>query len=172
MKKIASVAEVKSQFSSFLKASAAGPVVITRHGRPAVIVGVQDEDEIERLLMAYSPRLQAILEKSRKQIREGDVLSHDEFWAEVEASRASKQPGRKRKTGDQRVATTKTSGNKRDVQDIQPNTRSARQSVQGNGKSLNWYGTVTSTMRPGVRHTSRQSLSFPSSMPATFFSRK
>src|SRR4029077_16445001 len=73
--KIASVAEIKSQFSAFLKASAGGPIVVTRNGRPvAVIVGVQDEDEIERLLMAYSPRLQAILEASRKQIRDGDVL--------------------------------------------------------------------------------------------------
>jgi prevent-host-death family protein len=90
--KIASVAEIKSQFSSFLKASAAGPIVVTRNGRPvAVILGVQDEDEIERLLMAYSPRLQAILEASRKQIREGDVLGHAEFWAEVEASRVPKR---------------------------------------------------------------------------------
>ncbi len=98
--KIAPVAEIKSQFSAFLKASADGPVVVTRNGRPvAVIVGVQDEEEIERLLMAYSPRLQAILEDSRKQIREGEVLSHDEFWAEVEASRASPGRGRKRKTG-------------------------------------------------------------------------
>src|SRR6059058_2940375 len=98
--KIASVAEVKAQFSAFLKASEAGPVVVTRNGSPvAVIVGVQDEDEIERLLMAYSPRLQAILEASRKQIREGDVLTHEEFWKEVEASRTPKRPGRKRKAG-------------------------------------------------------------------------
>ncbi len=98
--KIASVAEVKAQFSSFLRASEAGPVVVTRNGRPvAVIVAVQDEDEIERLLMAYSPRLQAILEESRKQIREGDVLSHEEFWAEVDASRASEPRKRKRKAG-------------------------------------------------------------------------
>ena len=98
--KIASVAEIKSQFSAFLKASEDGPVVVTRNGKPvAVIVGVQDEDEIERLLLAYSPRLQAILEESRKQIREGEVLSHEEFWAEVEASPDSKQRGRKRKLG-------------------------------------------------------------------------
>jgi prevent-host-death family protein len=96
--KIASVAEIKSQFSAFVKASAAGPVVVTRNGRPvAVLLGVQDEDEIERLLMAYSPRLQAILEASRKQIREGDVLNHEEFWKEVESSRAGKRPGVKRK---------------------------------------------------------------------------
>lgn len=96
--KIASVAEIKSQFSSFQKESEGGPVVVTRNGRPvAVIVGIQDEDEIERLLMAYSPRLQAILEASRKQIREGDFLTHEEIWAEVEASRATKPRGKKRK---------------------------------------------------------------------------
>jgi prevent-host-death family protein len=98
--KIASIAEIKSQFSAFVKASAAGPVVVTRDSRPvAVIVGVQDEDEIERLLMAYSPRLQAILEASRKQIREGDVLSHEEFWSEVEASRVPQRRGGKRRAG-------------------------------------------------------------------------
>jgi prevent-host-death family protein len=65
--KIASIAEIKSRFSAFLKASEAGPVVVTRNGRAvAVIVGIQDDEEIERLLMAYSPRLQAILEVSRK----------------------------------------------------------------------------------------------------------
>ena len=98
--KIASVAEIKSQLSSFLKASEAGPVVVTRNGRPvAVIVAVQDADEIERLLMAYSPRLQAMLETSRKQIRKGDVLSHEEFWKEVDASRTSQRRGSKRKAG-------------------------------------------------------------------------
>ena len=83
--KMASVAEIKSQFSALVRASEAGPVVVTRNGRPvAVIVGIQDEDEIERLLMAYPPQLQAIVAASRKQIREGNVLSHDEFWTEVE----------------------------------------------------------------------------------------
>ena len=39
--KIASVAQVKSQFSAFLKSSAGGPVVVTRNGKPvAVLVGV------------------------------------------------------------------------------------------------------------------------------------
>ncbi len=98
--KVASVGEIKTRFSAFLKASEAGPVVVTRNGKPvAVIVGVQDEDEVEQLLMAYSPRLQAIVEASRKQIREGDVLSHEEIWAEVEASTASERGGRKRKAG-------------------------------------------------------------------------
>jgi prevent-host-death family protein len=95
--KIASVAEIKSQFSAFLKASEAGPVIVTRNGRAvAVIVAVHSEDEIEALLLAYSPRLRAVVEASRKQIREGDMLGHEEFWAEVEGSRASARRGRKR----------------------------------------------------------------------------
>jgi prevent-host-death family protein len=98
--KIASVAEIKSQFSAFLKASEGGPVVVTRNGRPvAVIVGVQDEDEIERLLMAYSPHLRAILDRSRQQFREGEWLSEQKFWSQFEQappSEESAEPKKKR----------------------------------------------------------------------------
>lgn len=90
--KIASVAEIKSQFSAFVKSSAEGPVVVTRNGRPvAVLVGIEDEDEIERLLMNYSPRLQAILNASRKQMRDQDVLPHDQFWTELDGSKSTKK---------------------------------------------------------------------------------
>ena len=89
--KIASVAEVKSQFSAFLKASEGGPIVVTRNGRPvAVIVGVQDEEDIESVLMTYSPQLRAILERSRRQIREGLSLNEDEFWSQMEEPPSSK----------------------------------------------------------------------------------
>ena len=95
--KIASVAEVKSQFSAFLKASEGGPVVVTRNGRPvAVIVGVQDEDEIERLLMAYSPHLRAILEQSRQQFRDGQWLSEEEFWAQFDPTQPAKRRAKPR----------------------------------------------------------------------------
>lgn len=89
--KIASVAEVKSQFSAFVKSSADGPVVVTRNGKPvAVLLGVEDEDEIERLLMAYSPRLRAICDLSRQQIADGQGVGHDEFWAGIEARKTPK----------------------------------------------------------------------------------
>src|SRR2546429_3998465 len=96
--KIASVAEIKSQFSAFLKASEGGPVVVTRNGRPvAVIVGVQDEDEIERLLMAYSPHLRAILDRSRQQFRDGEWLSEEEFWSQFKHARPSKATAKPKK---------------------------------------------------------------------------
>jgi prevent-host-death family protein len=97
--RIASVADVKSKFSAYLKATEAGPVVVTRNGKPvAVLLGVQDEEEIERLLMAYSPQLRAILDQSRQQISEGRKLGHQEFWADLETAETSdSQPPRRRK---------------------------------------------------------------------------
>jgi prevent-host-death family protein len=98
--KTASVADIKTRLDAVLKSSESGPVVVTRNGKPvAVIFGVQDKDEAERLLMAYSPKLQTIVEKSRKQIRDGDVLTHEELWAEVAALRAARRKGRQSKGG-------------------------------------------------------------------------
>ena len=69
----------------------------TRNGRPvAVIVGVQDEDEIERLLMAYSPQLRAILEKSRQQFRDGQWLGEEEFWAQFDQTQPAKRRAKPR----------------------------------------------------------------------------
>ena len=68
--KIASVASVKAKFSGYIEASKAGPVVVTKNGKlVAVLLSMQDEDEIERLLMAYSPKLQKIVQVAEKQIR-------------------------------------------------------------------------------------------------------
>lgn len=84
--KIAPVAEVKAQFSAYLKASVKGPIVVTRHGKPvAVLLSITDEEELERLLLAYSPKFRAILDTARQQIRETGGVEHEEFWREVEA---------------------------------------------------------------------------------------
>ena len=97
--KIATIAEVKAQFSAFVNASAGGPVVVTRNGKPvAVLVGVEDEDEIERLLMAYSPRLRAILDKSRAQIAAGKGIPHEEFWDNVNAISAKSRAKSKKRS--------------------------------------------------------------------------
>jgi prevent-host-death family protein len=52
--KIASVADVKAKFSSYLRDSKEGPVIVTRNGKPVgVLLPMEDEEEIERLLLAY-----------------------------------------------------------------------------------------------------------------------
>ena len=66
--KIASVADIKARLSAYLKESQKGPVIVTRNGRAvAVLLAVTDEDELERLVLAHSPKFQALLEKSRRQ---------------------------------------------------------------------------------------------------------
>src|ERR1700682_1695104 len=94
--KIASVADIKARFSAYLNESEEGPVVVTRNGKAvAVLVAVTDEDELERLLLAHSPKFQALLDKSRRQIEETGGIPHEQFWREVEAE--SSEVAKKRK---------------------------------------------------------------------------
>src|SRR2546425_12162190 len=98
--KIASVADVKARFSAYLKESEKGPVVVTRNGKAvAVLLAVTDEDELERLVLAHSPKFQALLDKGRRQIEETGGIPHDVFWREVKA--ASREDAGKGKQGQQ-----------------------------------------------------------------------
>jgi prevent-host-death family protein len=100
--KIASVADVKARLSAYLKESQEGPVIVTRNGKAvAVLLAVTDEDELERLLLAHSPKFQALLDKSRRQIEETGGIPHDVFWREVEAE--TRRNARKGKQGPRRT---------------------------------------------------------------------
>ncbi len=90
----ARVAQIKANLSVYLKqCEQEGPVVITRNGKAvAVLLAPQDEEDLERLILARSPRFQALLEKSRQSIREGRGLSHKEFWKVVEQRHRRKKP--------------------------------------------------------------------------------
>jgi prevent-host-death family protein len=99
--KIASVADVKARLSAYLKESEQGPIVVTRNGKAvAVLLAIADDDELERLILAHSPKFQAILSKSRRQIKDSGGIPHDKFWREVDSeshkkSEKSKPNGRK-----------------------------------------------------------------------------
>ncbi|MDR7485312.1 MAG: type II toxin-antitoxin system Phd/YefM family antitoxin [Armatimonadota bacterium] len=81
--RIASVADVKAKLSGYIEASKTGPIIVTKNGKPvAVLLSVHDEDEIERLLLAYSPRLQRVLAMAERQIRAGKGITHEAFWHE------------------------------------------------------------------------------------------
>jgi len=87
--KVASVTEVASDFAVYLKASEQGPIVVTRNGKPvAVLLRAGGQEELERLLMGHSPKLQSILEAARKRFRAGAGIPHETFWKEVEAENA------------------------------------------------------------------------------------
>jgi antitoxin (DNA-binding transcriptional repressor) of toxin-antitoxin stability system len=64
-------------------------IVVTLNGRPvAVLLGVQDDDEVERLIMSHSRRLRDILDEAHKRIRAGEGISHEDFWKQVDAEHA------------------------------------------------------------------------------------
>ena len=83
--RIAPLADVKARLSAYLdEAEAKGPIVITRNGKAvAVLLAPVDDDDLERLLVARSPRFQALLRKSRKSIQSGKGLSRNDFWKTV-----------------------------------------------------------------------------------------
>src|SRR5262245_51234083 len=92
--RIASIADIKARLSGYLKESQEGPVVVTRNGKAvAVLVAVRDDDELERLVLAHSPKFQALLDKSRRQIEETGGIPHEQFWSEVKAE--SRKPAGK-----------------------------------------------------------------------------
>ncbi len=95
--KVASQDEVAAHFAEYVKATKKGPVVVTRKGKPvAVLLRSESEDDVERLLMGHSPKLQSILEAARKRFRAGRGIPHESFWKEVEAENAGKSKKRRR----------------------------------------------------------------------------
>jgi prevent-host-death family protein len=83
---IAPLADVKARFSAYINKTKEGPVVITKNGRPVVLLlNIADEDDLERILLANSKTFQAMLDAAEQHIKETGGLSHEELWAAVEA---------------------------------------------------------------------------------------
>jgi prevent-host-death family protein len=80
--RIVPLAEVKARLSAFVdQARIDGPVVITRNGKAvAVLVAPLDDGDLERLVLARSPRFLALLEQSRASVRAGQGLSETALW--------------------------------------------------------------------------------------------
>ena len=80
--RIASLAEVKAKLSAYVQVvETTGPVVITRNGKAvAILLAPVDDDDLERLLLARSPRFQSLLAKSRASLRAGKGVTHAAFW--------------------------------------------------------------------------------------------
>jgi len=83
--RIAPLADVKARLSAYVdECGVDGPIVITRNGKAvAVLVVPNDDDDLERILLGRSPRFQAMLERSRRSIKEGKGLSEEDFWKSV-----------------------------------------------------------------------------------------
>ena len=98
--KIAALADVKAHLSAYLdECENKGPVIITRNGRAAaVLLAPKDNDDLERLILAHSRRFQSLLSRSRRSIRAGKGVSHDEFWKTVARRKQVKRSTEGRKS--------------------------------------------------------------------------
>ena len=83
--RVAPLADVKARLSAYVdECGVEGPIVITRNGKAvAVLLVPDDDDDLERLLLGRSPRVRALLDRSRQSIKEGKGLSESDFWQAV-----------------------------------------------------------------------------------------
>jgi prevent-host-death family protein len=97
--KIAALADVKAHLSAYVdECEKEGPVIITRNGKAAaVLLAPKDDDDLERLMLAHSRRFQSLLAKSRRSIKAGKGVSHDEFWKIVARRHQAKRASQVRK---------------------------------------------------------------------------
>jgi prevent-host-death family protein len=98
--RIVSVAEVKAKLSAYLRASRRGPVVVTRNGKAvAVLLSVDNDDEVEDIVLANSPKFRAVVTEARDQLARGEGIAHEQFWTDLErtgpSSRAAAKPARR-----------------------------------------------------------------------------
>lgn len=108
--KIAPIAEIKAQFSSYVKAAEDSPVVVTRNGKPvAMIVSITDEDEIERMMLAHSKKLKSILDDAAARIRATGGIKHEDFWRQLDAEyQGADAESQATSTGDQKRSATRS----------------------------------------------------------------
>lgn len=80
--RFSSVRELKAKTSEVLRRTANGePVIITSHGRPKAILASVEEEELEDLLLAYSPTLRKKIEAGLEDIRKGRVTPLEAYLA-------------------------------------------------------------------------------------------
>lgn len=91
--KTVSAAKIAAQLDDYLETSREQLVLVTRNGEPvAVLLGVEDKADAERLAGERPRSLRTIFEEAHEQIQNGGGIPHDEFWQKVEQSRRAKRP--------------------------------------------------------------------------------
>ncbi len=90
--KIVPLAQVKNQFSAYIKECQKSPVIITKNGKAvAVLAGISGGDDIDRVLLAHNPRFIQLLEEAYRNVQETGGIKNEDFWKEVKLRRARKK---------------------------------------------------------------------------------
>jgi prevent-host-death family protein len=86
--KTTAIADAARRLTDFVDDCREDPVILTKRGRPAAaLVAVPaDGDELERFILAHTPRFQRVLRRSQRSIEAGKGLTEAELWQAVDAS--------------------------------------------------------------------------------------
>ncbi|MDP9371589.1 MAG: type II toxin-antitoxin system prevent-host-death family antitoxin [Chloroflexota bacterium] len=80
----ASASEVTAHFEEYLEDAAEGPVVVTKGDRPvAVLIAAPEGDDLERLVLAHTPRFRHLLDEAEERVRRTGGIKHEDFWNDV-----------------------------------------------------------------------------------------
>jgi len=89
--KVVEMNEAKGSLSDYARRNRRDAVVATRRGKPvSALLPLQPGADLERLALSMNLRFRAILERSRAEVRAGEVVSSGEV---------RRLPGLKRKAG-------------------------------------------------------------------------
>jgi hypothetical protein len=66
----------------------------------AVLLTPVDDDDLERLMLARSPRFQGLLDKSRRSLKAGKGLSRKDFWQAVTVRKKKRSKSRRLAPGE------------------------------------------------------------------------
>jgi prevent-host-death family protein len=99
--KLVSIAEGKAKLSEYVDECRRQAVVLTKHGHPrAALVPLEDEDDLERFLLARNPRFQSLLARSAKGGRTSLAAAEAELLSKPrEADASQSKRSRTRKLG-------------------------------------------------------------------------
>src|SRR5690348_513343 len=98
--RIIDLEELKANLGSHIDECATeGPIVIMQNGKTAAVLLVpHDDDDLEQILLGRSPRFQAMLDRSRRSVEEGQGLSEDAFWKAARKRSQEQKPSARRPT--------------------------------------------------------------------------
>lgn len=89
--KFTNVRELKAKTSEMLRTVEMGnTVLVTTHGRPTAMLVPVTEDEIEDVLLAYSPQLRKKIEAGLKDIQAGRTMPLVEYMKRRAARKAKR----------------------------------------------------------------------------------
>ncbi len=97
--KVVPVVDAKTHLSAYLDRCHTESIVITKNGRARALLipAPEQKDDLERLTLAYSPKLWRLMEEAALRVRQTGGIPHEEFWTIVE-QRTAKNKRRRKQT--------------------------------------------------------------------------